>query len=165
MHSLMIRWYTIMIILIDTSGSMNDGTPPLFGEVQRVSQDFVRAIQEGSNLILYSLTQHLPRSVTGKGSHPLTKIRSSVRLGRWKPRGKIRPCGILYATVYRKWRNGKERGQHIQLLISYTDGKDNYSRVDPLTCLNKYTEMQRDGYSYWIYNAIGGVGIPDESIN
>lgn len=151
------------VILIDTSGSMNDGTPPLFGEVQRVSQDFVRAIQEGSNLILYSFDTTFTRIGSWQKITSSDKDKIINTIGAMEAKGQNTALwdavcdGLAQMEVM-----GKSGGQHIQLLISYTDGKDNYSRVDPQTCLNKYQEMQKDGYSYWIYNAIGGVGIPDE---
>jgi len=151
------------VILIDTSGSMNDGTPPLFGEVQRVSQDFVRAIQEGSNLILYSFDTTFTQIGSWQRITSSDKDKIITTIGAMEAKGQNT---ALWDTVCdglsQMETMGKSGGQHIQLLISYTDGKDNYSRVDPLTCINKYQEMQKDGYSYWIYNAIGGVGIPDE---
>ena len=40
------------VFLIDTSGSMNDGDPPLFPQVINVANDFINQLPDGANLTI-----------------------------------------------------------------------------------------------------------------
>ena len=51
---------------------------------------------------------------------------------------------------------------HIQLLISYTDGEDNVSINSPGACLERYLLLQKNGYTYWIYNSLNNIAVPTE---
>jgi hypothetical protein len=151
------------VILVDTSGSMNDGTPPLFGQVQKVAQDFVTALQDGSNLAVYTFDTTYTEVGFWPNISASDKSQIVSQIGNWNANGQLTALwDAVCQGLTRLEEMGSTGGQHIQLLISYTDGKDNHSVNQPSTCLAKYQEIQKDGYTYWIYNAIGGVTVPDE---
>jgi len=151
------------IILIDTSESMLEGSPTLFSQVQQISQNFVRVIQDGSNLVLYSFDSTFTKLGTWQGITASDKDQIIGTIDNLEATGQYT---ALWDTVCEGLTTmeemGKTGGQHIQLLISYTDGKNNIGTKSPQECLGKYEELQKDGYAYWIYNAIGGIGVPDE---
>jgi hypothetical protein len=151
------------VILIDTSGSMNDGTPPLFGQVQTVAKDFVNAIQVEANLAVYSFDTF--PTLIGTWNNITSSDKSLIvnKIDQMTaPGAKTALWDAVCEGLSKMEEMGKKDGHHIQLLISYTDGEDNSSRNSSTTCLNKYEAMQKDGYTYWIYNAIGGVAVPDD---
>jgi hypothetical protein len=151
------------IILIDTSGSMNDGTPPLFGQVQKVAEDFVNVLQDGSNLIIYSFDTTISQVGSWNSITPSDKSLIVNTIGNMKANGQNTALWDAVCQGVNQLEDmGKTGGQHIQLLISYTDGKDNYSKNPSASCLAKYRELQNSGFTYWIYNAIGGSDVPPE---
>lgn len=151
------------VILIDTSASMLDGTPPLFGQVQKVAQDFVTAIQEGSNLTVYSFDSGFKEVGTWKNITLSDKSQINKTIGNMSAVGQMTALwDAVCQGVTRLEQMGQSGGQHIQLIISYTDGKDNFSKNTSTTCLANYQELQKSGFTYWIYNAIGGVAVPQE---
>lgn len=154
------------VILMDTSGSMNDGTPPLFGQVQKVAQDFVNVLQDRSNVAVYSFDTTY--SLVGTWNNVNSSDKSTIinQISSMQASGQSTALwDAVCEGLSQLEEMGKSGGQHIQLLISYTDGKDNASQNQSSTCLARYKEMQKDGYTYWIYNAIGGVNVPDEVTN
>lgn len=151
------------VILVDTSGSMMEGKPPLFGQVQTVASSFINAIQDGSNVIIYSFDSSTREVGAWENISPADKQAITARIGAMKAEGQSTAFWDALCQGLTKLEElGASGGQHIQLLISYTDGKDNASRNVSSTCLAKYNELQKSGYTYWIYNAIGGMQVPPE---
>ena len=151
------------VILIDTSASMMDGTPPLFGQVQKVAQDFISAIQEGSNLTVYSFDSGYKEVGSWNNITLSDKSRINNTIGNMSATGQVTALwDAVCQGVTRLEQMGQSDGQHIQLMISYTDGKDNNSQNTSTSCLANYQELQKSGFTYWIYNAIGGVEVPQE---
>jgi hypothetical protein len=151
------------VFLIDVSGSMNSGSPSLFSQVKDVASNFVAQLPNGSNLSVFtfdgevsslgrwnSLTESTRQSI-------ITKIRALSANGNYTALWDAICVGV---DEMEKMNNSNDT--HIQLLISYTDGKDNVSKNPSSACLNKYRLLQKNGYTYWIYNAIGGVDVPAE---
>lgn len=151
------------VILIDTSESMLAGEPSLFSQVQNVSQNFVRQIQENSNLVLYSFDRTYTKIGEWEGVTASDKDEVISSIGDLKATGQYTALwDTVCEGISQMEEMGKTGGQHIQLLISYTDGKNNIGTKTPAECLARYQELQKDGYSYWIYNAIGGIDVPEE---
>lgn len=151
------------VILIDTSGSMEEGTPTIFSQVQTVAKDFIYAIQDGSNLVIYTFDTTFTEVGTWNDLHEYDKAEIQARIDSMNANGEYT---ALWDTVCegltRMEEMGQSGGQHVQLLISYTDGEDNISKADSSTCLGKYEDLHKEGYAYWIYNAIGGADVPEE---
>lgn len=151
------------VILIDTSGSMQDGSPPIFEQVQQVATNFVNKIQDGSNLVIYSFDTKYQEVGFWNNLQPSDKQEINSKLNSMDANGQYT---ALWDTVCeglnRMDQLGKTGGQHVQLLISFTDGKDNISSTASKSCIEKYEKMHNEGYMYWIFNAIGGADVPEE---
>lgn len=151
------------VILIDTSGSMQDGNPPIFQQVQQIAADFVTKIQDGSNLVIYSFDTTHQEVGSWMDLNSSDKQSINTKINAMKAEGQYT---ALWDTVCqgldRMEMLGRTGGQHVQLLISFTDGKDNISKEESKTCIDKYEKLYNDGYVYWIFNAIGGVDVPEE---
>lgn len=151
------------VFLIDISGSMENGSPSLFSQVQEVASNFVRRLPNGSNLSIFTFdgfVSHLGRwdSLTeSTRQNVISEIRSLSTKGGYTALWDAICVGV---DEMEKMNNSDDT--HIQLLISYTDGQDNASKNSSSACLDKYKLMQKNGYTYWIYNAIGGIEVPDE---
>lgn len=154
------------VILVDTSGSMNKGSPSLFSQVKQVASDFVNSMQEGSNVTLLTFDS-VPRKVDSwQGISIAEKAEITTRINSLQANGDSTALwDSVCAGMEEMQALSSTGGQHVQLLISYTDGEDNISRHTAADCIAQYDGLRREGFGYWIYNAIGGVDVPQEIQN
>lgn len=151
------------VFLIDTSGSMNDGTPSLFEQVQRVSTDFVKKIPAGSNLSIFTFDTEITHLGRWNNISSYTREEIVQKVSALRANGNYTALwDAVCIGVAEMEMMSESNGTHIQLMISYTDGKDNISKNHSSTCLESYLLHQKNGFTYWIYNALSGAEIPTE---
>lgn len=151
------------VFLIDTSISMNDGTPSLFSQVKEVATAFVEKLPNGSNLTIITFDTNITQ--LGHWESLTNTSRQAVihEINNLEANGYYTALwDAVCAGVDEMARMKDSEDTHIQLMISYTDGKDNASKNPSNTCIGRYQLMQENDYTYWIYNAIGGIDIPSE---
>jgi len=151
------------VFLIDTSGSMNNGTPPLFGQVITVASNFINELPNGSNLTIITFDTTIKdfgrwQSLTSFSKESIVQSLSELRAnGNYTAMWDAVCAGV---SEMEAMNDGN--GTHIQLLISYTDGEDNISKNLPGACLDRYLLLQKNGYTYWIYNSLNNIAVPSE---
>lgn len=154
------------ILLIDTSGSMNEGTPSLFEQVKKVSIDFVKQLPTKSNLSVFTFDTEITHLGRWDNISPYSKEGIVQKISALNANGNYTALwDAVCAGVTEMELMSQSDATHIQLLISYTDGKDNISKNPSSTCLDRYLLLQKNGFTYWIYNALSGVEIPTELLN
>lgn len=151
------------VFLIDTSGSMNDGTPPLFGQVVTVASDFINQLPNGSNLTIFTFDTTVKEFGQWKNHTSLTKDSIVQSLSELRANGNYTAMwDAVCAGVSEMEAMNDGNNTHIQLLISYTDGQDNISKNSPGACLDRYLLLQKNRYTYWIYNSLNNIAVPEE---
>ncbi|HBO34767.1 MAG TPA: hypothetical protein DD636_08575 [Anaerolineaceae bacterium] len=151
------------VFLIDTSGSMNEGTPPLFGQVITVASDFINQLPNGSNLTIITFDTLIKEFGRWKNLTSLTKDSIVQSLSELRANGNYTAMwDAVCAGVSEMEAMNDGNNTHIQLLISYTDGEDNVSSNAPGACLERYLLLQKNGYTYWIYNSLNNIPVPSE---
>ena len=151
------------VFLIDTSGSMNDGTPSLFNQVITVASDFIDQLPNGSNLSIISFDTTIKEFGRWQNLSSLSRESIVQSLSELRANGNYTAMwDAVCAGVSEMEAMNDGDGTHIQLLISYTDGQDNISKNSPGACLDRYLLLQKNGYTYWIYNSLNNIAIPTE---
>lgn len=151
------------VFLIDTSGSMNDGSPTLFEQVKKVASDFVEKLPHGSNLSIFTFDSTIEKLGSWQSINAASKDTIRQQIGALKANGNYTALwDAVCAGLDEMEAMNDPDNTHIQLLISYTDGKDNFSKTPASSCLEKYQLLQKNGYTYWIFNALAGVEVPAE---
>lgn len=151
------------VFLIDTSGSMNDGTPPLFDQVISVANNFINQLPNGSNLTIITFDTTIKELGRWQNLTSISKESIVQSLSELRANGNYTAMwDAVCAGVSEMEAMNNDENTHIQLLISYTDGKDNVSKNLPGACLERYLLLQKNGYTYWIYNSLNNIAIPTE---
>ncbi len=151
------------VFLIDTSGSMNDGTPPLFDQVISVANNFINQLPNGSNLTIITFDTTIKELGRWQNLTSISKESIVQSLSELRANGNYTAMwDAVCAGVSEMEAMNDGNDTHIQLLISYTDGQDNASRNSPGACLDRYLLLKKNGYTYWIYNSLNNIAVPPE---
>lgn len=151
------------VFLIDTSGSMNEGNPPLFGQVITVASDFINQLPNGTNLTIITFDTTIKEFGRWQNLTSISKESIVQSLSELRANGNYTAMwDAVCAGVSEMEAMIDDDNTHIQLLISYTDGEDNVSVNSPGACLERYLLLQKNGYTYWIYNSLNNIAVPTE---
>ena len=149
------------VFLIDTSTSMNDGDPPLFPQVINVANDFIDQLPDGANLTIITFDSTVKELGSWHNLTPSDRSEIIQTLSNLKATGSLTAMwDAVCAGVTVMEAMNESAGTHMQLMISYTDGLDNASQNSPDACLERYLFLQKNGYTYWIYNSLDGIAVP-----
>lgn len=151
------------VYLVDFSGSMTAGNPSLFSQVQSSLVNMISKMPDGWNLIILPFAgaidpNYFQRPNIGQTdrSDAVTYVNSLQPVGAstavWDS-----ACHAL--DLMSSLAQDTSR-KHIQTLILFTDGEDNASSRTQQECLGKYETLRMNGYTYWLWFALGGVDIP-----
>ncbi len=151
------------LILVDNSGSMAEGSPQKYKQVNEIFKNFVDSLEPGVHLKIYSFNNNIvpvgdwPNITDGDKSGIKSQI-DAIPL----PAGSTRLWDAVCMGLDELKTWGGDGRTHLQTLMSYTDGEDTASTKKVNDCVDIYEDLHKNGYTYWIYNAIGGATIPSD---
>lgn len=146
------------VFLIDKSGSMAEGSDPLFPQVQSSVKTMIAKMEDGWNLIILPFAGKIedPQHYTDLNANKRDQAQQYIQeLQANGSETAIWDSACAALSMMNDLAAGDPNHIHVQVLLLFTDGQDNASKKKQSDCMNQYT-LQRGSqpYLYWLWNAL-----------